>query len=255
MRTTHRSLSLLAALALAFIPAPALGQDGAGTCRPIRGPLPVVIAEEGRYCLTSSLSTTMRQGIAIWITVDNVVLDLNGFKLEGLADRETTTAMGVFAGSPQNITVRNGTIRGFRYGTSLLAQNVTVEHVRADRNTFVGIQAAGAGMLIRNNQVIETGGTTIAPNLGPGFGIMVSGPSPRVLNNDVTGFPGEPSSRITGIFLSGGGGVVVNNRIVSVARGIDFSQVFVPSNGTYRDNLTFDVVTPYSGGIDAGNNR
>ena len=254
MRPTHCALWIVATFVLALDPARALGQGGTDPCRPIRGPLPVVISEEGTYCLTSSLDTTMRQGIAIRITANNVVLDLNGFILHGLADRETTTATGVFAGSPQNITVRNGTIRGFYEGVSMVAQNVTVEHVRADRNTFVGIGVSGAGTVIRKNHVIETGGTTIAPNLGPGAAILASGPSPRVLDNDVTGFPGTPSSRVTGILFIGGGGVAVNNRLVSVARGIEFGG-FVPSNGTYRDNLTFDVATPYTGGIDAGNNR
>jgi hypothetical protein len=34
-------------------------------------------------------------------------------------------------------------------------------------------------------------------------------------------------------------------------RGIEF----LASTGKYRDNLTFDVTTPFSGGTDAGNNN
>ena len=255
MDTARRCVWLLVVLALVSSPVPALGAGGIGNCRPIPAPLPAVITEEGVWCLTSNLGTAMLRGIAVWIKADNVVLDLNGFILEGLADRETTTAMGVFAGGQQNVTIRNGTIRGFYYGTSLVGANITVEGIRADRNTFTGIGVTGAGTLIRDNKVIATGGTGISiPGVAPAVGIQVSGPAPRVLNNDVTGIPNEASAKATGIFLIGLGGVVVNNRIVFMDRGIEFGG-FVASDGKYRDNVTFDVVTPYIGGRDAGNNH
>jgi len=49
----------------------------------------------------------------------------------------------------------------------------------------------------------------------------------------------------------------VNNRITEADIGIGFfvSDV-IRSTGKYRDNLTFDVTTPYAGGgTDAGNNN
>ena len=175
MDTTRRYVCLLVVLALASIPVPALSASEPANCRPIPAPLPAVITDEGVYCLTGNLGTSMRQGIAVWIKADNVVLDLNGFILEGFTDRATTTATGVFAGGQQNITIRNGTIRGFNYGISMVVSNGTVEGIRADRNTFVGIGVTGAGTVIRNNQVVATGGTTVL-TFGP-FGITASGPA------------------------------------------------------------------------------
>ena len=48
------------------------------------------------------------------------------------------------------------------------------------------------------------------------------------------------------------GGLAVNNRITQADKGIAYG---VGSTGKYRDNLTFDVATPYSGGTDIGNNN
>ncbi|MND06164.1 hypothetical protein D3C83_273880 [compost metagenome] len=57
------------------------------------------------------------------------------------------------------------------------------------------------------------------------------------------------------IFLINVTGVlVVGNRIAFVDTGIEFSTATV-SEGTYRDNLTVAVGTPYIGGTDAGNNH
>jgi hypothetical protein len=255
MHTTLRSVRTLVLLTLLSIPAAASAGGAPASCRPIRVPLPAVIAEEGVHCLTGNIATAMRQGVAIWIQSDNVVLDLNGFILEGLADRASTTALGIFAGGQQNVTVRNGTVRGFYVGINVFGLNTTVEGIRADRNTFMGISVIAAGAVIRGNHVIATGGTGIPVAFFPAArGIHVTGPAPRILNNDVTGIPDEPSARATGIALVGVGGLVVNNRIVSVERGIEFAG-FVTSDGKYRDNLTYDVAVPYTGGIDAGNNH
>jgi hypothetical protein len=259
VRAIHRYVGSLIVLALVSSPPPMPAGATNPNCRPVSVPLPAIISEAGVYCLAGNVGTSMLQGIAILIQADNVVLDLNGFVLEGFADRARTTAIGVFAGGfgspPQNVTVRNGTIRGFHYGVTLIVSNGTVESIRADRNTFVGITVGGVDTVIRNNQVVATGGTGIVvgiPGLSAAKGIQASGPAPRVLNNDVTGIPNEASAKATGIFLTALGGLVVNNRIVSVERGIEF---FGAAGGKYRDNLTFDVVTPYTGGTDAGNNH
>lgn len=255
MDRTQRFVWLLVVLALASSPSLSLASTASGTCRPITAPLPAIITEGGVHCLTGNLGTPMLQGIAVWIKADNVVLDLNGFILDGLADRGTTTAIGVFAGGQQNVTVRNGTVRGFYNAISIVGSNTTIEGIRADRNTFVGISVTGDGTVVRGNQIIATGGTGISvQGLFPVRGIQVSGPAPRVLNNDVTGIPNGPNAKATGITLIGVGGLVVNSRIVSVERGIEFGG-FVFSDGKYRDNLTYDVATPYSGGTDAGNNH
>ena len=63
-------------------------------CTPITT-LPAVITVQGIYCLTGNLSTAMTSGNAIEIQTNNVVLDLNGFKLGGLAAGSGTGAAGI----------------------------------------------------------------------------------------------------------------------------------------------------------------
>jgi hypothetical protein len=111
-------------------------------CTPITV-LPAVIIVQGIYCFTGHLATAITSGNAIDIQTNNVVLDLNGFKLGGLAAGLGTNAFGIRADNRQNITIKNGTIRGFLAAIVLIdagtSQGHVVEDMRADQNTFVGI--------------------------------------------------------------------------------------------------------------------
>jgi hypothetical protein len=217
--------------------------------------LPAVITVQGIYCFTADLTTAMTSGFAIDIQTNNVVLDLNGFKLGGLAAGPGTVAIGIRATNRQNITIKNGTIRGFWYGIYLddagASQGHVVEDIRADQNTAVGIAVGGAGTIIRNNQVVATGGTTTGGASASAFGIAVIGTGPRVLNNDVIKTVKQGSGAACGIQIQATGSLVVNNRITVADQGIDFTS----GTGKYRDNLTFGVGTPFTLGLDAGNNN
>ena len=111
--------------------------------------IPTVISVQGVYCFTANLATSINTGIAIDIQTNNVVLDLNGFKLGGLSAGFGTAAHGIHALDRQNITIKNGTVRGFLKGIFLenvsQSQGHVVEAVRADQNTLVGIEVDGAG--------------------------------------------------------------------------------------------------------------
>jgi hypothetical protein len=218
--------------------------------------LPAVIIVQGVYCLKGNLQTGMTSGNAIDIQTNNVVLDLNGFKLGALSAGLGTNTFGIYAINRQNITIRNGTIRGFRQAIVLLdsgaSQGHLVEDVRADQNTEVGIQVAGSGNIIRNNQVVSTGGTTFFGPVASSYGIYVAGEGPRVLNNDVVNTKGTGFGLGNAIFFTGTviGGLAVNNRVSSATNGIVFF-----GTGKYRDNLTFAIAQfTFSGGTDAGNN-
>ena len=217
--------------------------------------LPSIITTQGVYCLTGNLGTAMTSGHAITINTNNVVLDLNGFKLAGLAAGLGTNADGIRASNRQNITIKNGTVRGFLDGILLSdsggSQGHLVEDIRADQNTWIGIWVEGAGNIVRNNQVVATGGTTFFGANADAVGIFVTGAGPRVLNNDVTNTFKQGTGIAWGIGLNGvTGGLVVNNRITTADRGIEFL-----GTGKYRDNLTSGVTTPFTGGTDAGNNN
>ncbi|HMH49309.1 MAG TPA: right-handed parallel beta-helix repeat-containing protein [Candidatus Acidoferrum sp.] len=226
--------------------------------------LPAAITEQGSYCFTGHLSTSITSGIAIEIRASNVILDLNGFKLDGLAAGPGTFAYGIVALNSQNITIKNGTIRGFIRGIWLAdtgeSLGQVVENIRAEQNPHIGISVEGFGAIVRNNQVVATGGSTILG--GDAFGIEVTGQGSRVLNNDVIRTVKQGRGTSLGIFIiakfgRASGALVVNNRITEADIGIGFfvSSV-ISSTGKYRDNLTFDVTTPYAGGgTDAGNNN
>jgi hypothetical protein len=255
MHPAKLAASLLVLLAWVLGAAPARAETV--NCTPILT-LPAVITVQGVYCFTGDLNTAITSGSAISIQTNNVILDLNGFKLGGLAAGHGTNALGIFAVNRRNLTIKNGTIRGFlegiHLGNSGASQGHVVEDIRADQNTSVGIDVSGSGNIVRNNQVVATGGTTIFGPNANGVGIAVAGTGPRVLNNDVIHTVKQGTGTAWGIYLNGvAGGLAVNNRITGADRGIDYATG--ASIGKYRDNLTFDVTTPFSGGTDAGNNN
>jgi hypothetical protein len=120
---------------------------------------------------------------------------MNGFKLGNLAAGVGTTATGIFADQKKNITIKNGIIRGFLRGIHLedsspftASSGHLIEDIRADGNTWVGILVEGTGNVVRNNQVVSTGGSTFD---GRAWGILAAGPGVRVINNDVTDTTGQ----------------------------------------------------------------
>lgn len=244
------SALVVLALVLGATPARAETQN----CTPITT-LPAVIGAPGAYCFTGDLSTPIMFGNAIEIQTDEVVLDLNGFKLGGLAAGPGTFAVGIFAQNRAGITIKNGTIRGFWRGIALqdsgASQDHVVEVIRADQNRFTAIQVDGASVLIRDNQVVATGGSTIAPDSNS-YGIRAEGEDPRVLDNNVANTVGVGAGAGTAIQLSSASrGLVVNNRITVADVGIDMST----STGKFYSNLTSNVTTPFTGGTNAGNNN
>ena len=219
--------------------------------------LPAIITVQGVYCFTGNLAfADIRFVPAIDIQTDNVVLDLNGLQLDGLAAGPGTEATGINAHVRKNITIKNGPVRGFLDGINMLGGGHVVEDIRADQNTRAGIVVSGGsgGTIVRNNQVVATGGSTCCGADANAFGIFVDGIGPRVLNNDVSNTVKLGTGTATGILFRGVGGfgLAVNNRITKADRGIAYD---AGTTGKYRDNLTFDVTTPFTGGTDAGNNN
>src|SRR5262245_65449080 len=186
MRTT----STLALTALAICSAATRADAETVNCTAITS-VPYTISAQGVYCFTGNLATAMTSGNAITIATSNVTLDMNGFKLGGLAAGLETSAVGIFANQQQNATIRNGLVRGLSWGIFLddalpftTSQGHVVEDVLADQNTFIGIQVAGRGCALRRNQVVATGGATLT---GDAVGILIIGPDNDVLDNRVAG--------------------------------------------------------------------
>jgi len=251
-------------------------------CTPITT-LPYVITTQGIYCFTGDLATSMTLGNAIDIQTNNVVIDLNGWKLGGLAAGTGTQTVGIHAWQRKNITIKNGTIRGFYRGIYLNdsppytnSQGHLVEDIRADMNTYRGMEIRGRGSVVRRNQVVDTGGSTTSTGA---YGIILYGPGTRALNNDISSSAATSAGAAVGLFINTADGAVVEgnriddvssgtgttygiyisssndvlaagNRITSADNGIFYSS----STGKYMGNLTSNVATPFTGGTTVGTN-
>jgi hypothetical protein len=228
----------------------------------------------------------MTTGEAIKINVNNVVIDLNGHKLGGGSAGPGTETRGIYANGRKNITIKNGTVRGFMYGILLnddppytISQGHMIEDIRADMNTSTGIAIVGRANIIRNNQVVDTGGSSKSIHA---TGILIWGPGNRVINNDVYETKEQTASgEAAGIVAShASGNVIGNNRVgnaelgagtsygigiadsanaivkdntISVMNyGIFFNPLFTGATGIYMNNLASGCTTAFSGGTPAG---
>jgi hypothetical protein len=139
----HNRLSaaamLLAAAIVAF-PAPALAAGEiiitqakalAGNVTPGDAPgFPVKLSVPGSYVLGSNLNVPVSQ-TAIQIFVDDVTIDLSGYRLFGSAKTAAFGIVGV--GGADGATIRSGTIAGFRFdGIFGRGDNWIVENMRVD---------------------------------------------------------------------------------------------------------------------------
>jgi len=109
--------------------------------------LPFTIDRCGRFYLTKCLRGVAGQD-GVTVSADDVTLDLNGFSLVGVAGSLSGI---VVAGPAENLTVRNGTVRGWGlHGVdSTSAADVLVERVRASGNGGSGIECGGERSTVR----------------------------------------------------------------------------------------------------------
>lgn len=274
-----------------------------GLCTAITS-LPHVIDSEGVYCFTGNLQTSMTTGNAISITADNVIVDLNGWNLDGSGAGADTITRGINAYQRNNITIRNGTIRGFYIGINFTgaipytaSKGYLVEEIRAIANTYRGFVIEGSDSTVRNNNVLNTGGST---QITYAEGMRLRGPGLRLLNNDINDLVAYSTGNANGVILFYGDGAVIegnrifdlstdtgyafgiyisvsddvlvkNNSVSRLTRGIFFNESsalvvenqmmnmdrgiwYNNSTGKYRDNLTFNVATPFTNGTDSGGN-
>lgn len=248
--------------------------------------VPFTINSQGIWCFTGDLATNVGTGSAITIAVNNVTLDMNGYKLGGLAAGNATQTVGISGVDRFNVTIRNGTIRGFLNGIELSGgQGHLIEDVRAEQNKQFGILVGADNSIVRNNIVVDTGGSAVADkDDAAGIRIFLNGGVPdgvRILANDVTGVEASglgaglrvgpaqnviiSGNRVTGVSSTGGEdtagialgfafAIVENNSIYS-RLGIDYGIQYVISAGGYKDNIVGGATTAFSSGTDLGGNN
>jgi parallel beta-helix repeat protein len=172
--------------------------------------LPATISTQGVWCLKKDLSTDIASGDAITIATNNVTIDCNDFKLGGLAAGDASQAIGIYASTRQNVTVRHCNIRGFKFGIFVSGgAGHLVEDNRLDNNLYAGIAVTGDHGLVRRNRVYDTGG---ASGASLAFGIDSSA---DITDNIVSGLLADQSNGVLVGIASAGVGTRVSGNVVS----------------------------------------
>lgn len=114
---------------------------------------PVVISNAGEYILTRDLVVTdPGAGVAIDITVSNVVLNLNGFIVRYIAPAGEAPHAGIGIRAPFNSVIQKGRIRGWDIGVLLSGYPESDAVAGAGFVNIVGISECRVG-------VVANGGT------------------------------------------------------------------------------------------------
>jgi hypothetical protein len=212
--------------------------------------LPATITAPGSYCLKQDLATTISSGTAISIEANNVTVDLNGFRLGGMSGGPATTALGVVS-FKDNITVRNGTIRGYRTNIQLSGNNLLVEDMRIDNARGTGILVAGKNTVVRNNQVYRTG--TPEASLATAISVLF-GPT-QISGNSIGGVGGVVAN---GILVTSGDSVIVQGNAITDVNGSSTSigiRTLAGARTMIGDNVLSNPLAGSKGILAGGSNE
>lgn len=192
------------------------------------GGYPVTISESGSYRLTGNLDLTAEDANrdAIDVQAANVTIDLNGFVIfgatictgdpvsscspTGSGDGIQTTSV-----SYENLTVRNGTIRGMGQNGVNCSTRCTVDNLRAVENGLNGIGVSNRMGIVRDSLAHRNGSSGISG------GAVIRNNS--VEHNGGYGIFSQPASTVIGNVVSTNGGngircfscVVLDNTVLS----------------------------------------
>jgi hypothetical protein len=215
-------------------------------CTPVNS-VPAVISSQGVYCLNGNLATNSANGWTINITANNVTLDLNGWKVGGQAAGAATEAVGIYS-SANNITIKNGIVRGFWWGILLTGRGAVVEDMLVDQNTTVGIEVDGQGSIVRRNHIVDTGGSTVQ-NPSPAFGIVTFNTGIIVENNVISGLTATGATAGEwGIHLVGDYDTARHNIVTDDAKPASNYSFGVNSSGS-EDSIVDNVITNFIYGV------
>ena len=131
------------------------------------GGFPYQINNSGSYRLSGNLVVSAGAD-GIDINASNVTLDLNGFAISGpgsctgsgaTISCQNESGVGISCGgnAPTQVTIRNGTVTGFRAGVGILAfdepADALIEEIRAhDNNTGIDFEGiVGGSAVLRRN--------------------------------------------------------------------------------------------------------
>ncbi len=126
---------------------------------------PIQICQPGSYRLSGSITVSDTNTDAIDIAASDVSLDLNGFRIVGpCSASRACVGNGVQAPETGNISVFNGTVRGFNFGI-YIGKNSHVEKVQALDNHLIGIDV-DSGSIVTGSVANDNGGVGISVTNG-----------------------------------------------------------------------------------------
>ena len=251
MRAPYLILILLLAL-LAWAPS-AHAARSYDNCSGVIASLPATISTPGTWCMKQDLATAITSGFAITIAADNVTVDCNDHQVNGLAAGVATHTTGIFANEQSNVTVRHCDVRGFETGIELytpfdFTHGYLAEYNHLDGNTGLAMWVMGQGGVVRHNEVLDTGNSTIGNNVS---GIWTDH-SVDVIDNVVSGVVAATGSNgyAVGIWADVNGGNtksssarIEGNTVSGLhpdgtgrAFGIEATSYNIPSRMAIRDN-------------------
>jgi hypothetical protein len=228
MKHFLRAVSVLAALCAA--------QSASASCTTLIGTVPYVISAPGEYCLARSVRTTAA-GNAITISSSNVTVDLLWHSvLSGVTDVRQYT-VGVYSMGYNNITIRNGRIRGFTKAVEmqsdlLYAANYLVEGLIVRSSGQIGLDIRGGNSTIQDNVVSDTAARFAPTQFAIAIANSAFGGTAIIHNNRVDNtsgsglvppdFDGRPAIGAEGIVVDGAPSASIdNNTITDTTAGKD----------------------------------
>lgn len=248
---------------------------------------PVSITQAGSYRLTGSLAIGNTALDGITITADEVTLDLNGFAVTndvtcdnvGSAVSCTATGtdgQGVDAEGQARLSVRNGSVRGFRSHGIAAGDYAYIAEVRVEQNGGSGIVAGDSASVTRSTTAIHGSDGVVAgissevegvnahgnrtDGINADFGSVVIGS--RALRNGGDGFDLAFGVVLTNsaAYLNEGDGIdarggclIRGNAAYSNGATMAGYQLNTQDNTSYLENV-FDGATGQLGFVNGGTN-
>ncbi len=177
--------------------------------------VPVTIKAQGIYCFKKDLTSSVASGNIIQINASNVTIDMNGRKLGGFTAGANTQVVGIAATNRRNITLRNGTVQGFRRGIVIDgttdSTGYVLEDLRIEGNTQTGIEVGGTNGIVRNNLVTNTGLASLLNNTA--IGILLKDSSRAVVRGNLISYV-LGTSQARGVSVDGSSMVEISDNTI-----------------------------------------
>jgi hypothetical protein len=221
--------------------------------------VPITINSPGRYFLSMNLSSNHSSKNAITINADDVTIDFQDHTISGLGAGIATNANGISATNRRNITIKNGTLTGFKIAVVLQrglnptvsnnAHNV-VQNMVLSSNTFGGVLIeSGTGCRVEKCLISRTGGTFSGADA---FGISLPFSTAVARDNQISTVLATLGSSF-GIICHNSNTLLLRNQIDTCINGITVTGN--EGQTKFQNTLTANVNRPFNGGIDAGQNN